>query len=143
MEAVFQPIGVVVKGLPKEAPRPRSKLEVESVIEVYEDYVPGLRGLEEYSHAIIVYQLNEVKGYKLSARPWGRSDMPEVGVFASRSPYRPNPIGLTVVEIMEVEPPRLVVRGLDAWEGTPVLDIKPYNYYDIVRCPRVPEWFVR
>jgi hypothetical protein len=56
---------------------------------------------------------------------------------------RPNPIAVSVAEIVSVEPPRLYLRGLDAWTGSPVLDIKPYDFYDIVRSPRVPDWFLR
>ncbi|MFZ8782963.1 MAG: TrmO family methyltransferase domain-containing protein [Desulfurococcaceae archaeon] len=70
-----------------------------------------------------------------------RLHSPEVGVFATRSPNRPNPIGITVVELLFIEKPIIRVRGLDAWTGTPVLDIKPYDYYDVVKNPRVPWWF--
>jgi tRNA (adenine37-N6)-methyltransferase len=77
-------------------------------------------------------------------RPRGRADMPEVGIFAQRAKDRPNPIGLTAVEIVAVGEDRLTVRGLDAVDGTPVLDIKPYYpAYDRVESPRVPEWVGR
>jgi tRNA (Thr-GGU) A37 N-methylase len=69
--------------------------------------------------------------------------MPEVGVFAFRGRVRPNPIGLTVCRLLEVRGCYLKVVGLDAYPGTPILDIKPYDYYDIVENPAVPEWFLR
>ncbi len=139
----LKPIGVVVEGLPRpgEGPRPPTRLAVVGVIRVYDEYVEGLRGLEEYSHAIILYWMHEAGEARLRLRPWGDERLPEVGVFATRFPSRPNPIGLSVVEILEVDPPLLRVKGLDAWPGSPVLDIKPYDYYDIVKRPRVPRWF--
>jgi tRNA-Thr(GGU) m(6)t(6)A37 methyltransferase TsaA len=142
-EISLKPIGVVVRGLPRGGGkgRPATRLAVEGVIRVYDEYSEGLSGLEGYSHAFIIYWMHEAGAPALKVRPWGDERLPEVGVFASRSPRRPNPIGLTVVEILEVDPPILRVRGLDAWPGTPVLDIKPYDYYDIVRRPRVPAWF--
>jgi tRNA (Thr-GGU) A37 N-methylase len=72
----------------------------------------------------------------------GIENYPLVGIFATRFPNRPNPIGVTVVEIVSVEKPLIRVKGLDAWTGTPVLDIKPYDYYDIVKNPKVPWWFI-
>lgn len=141
----LKPIGVVVDGLPRpgEGPRPSTRLAVVGVIRVYDEYVEGLRGLEEYSHAIILYWMHEAREARLKLCPWGDERLPEVGVFATRFPSRPNPIGLSVVEVLSVDPPLLRVKGLDAWPGSPVLDIKPYDYYDIVRKPRVPDWFER
>jgi tRNA-Thr(GGU) m(6)t(6)A37 methyltransferase TsaA len=141
--ACFEAIGFVEEGLPRpgEGPKVSSKYEVVSTIRVYDEYVEGLRGLEDYSHLVIVYWMHEVRELKLRVRPWGEERYPEVGIFATRFPPRPNPIGVTVVELVSLEPPRLRVRGLDAWTGSPVLDIKPYDYYDIVRRPRTPWWF--
>ena len=99
-----------------------------------------MRGIEGYSHIIVLYWMHEVNGFKLLGRPWKRVDLPLVGVFATRFPHRPNPIGLTVVELRSVEPPRLYVRGLDAWNGSPVIDLKPYDYHDVVKCPQIPNW---
>ncbi len=142
MESVcFRVIGWVERGLPKDPGETPSRYTYESIIRLMDDYSRGLEGLEEYSHAIIVYWLHEAREARVKTRPWGDEGLPEVGVFATRSPNRPNPIGVTVVEIVGVEPPRLRVRGLDAWTGTPVLDVKPYDYYDVVKRPRVPWWF--
>ena len=79
----------------------------------------------------------------LKVHPRGREDMPFVGAFATRTPYRPNPIGLTIVELLKVEGNVLTVRGLDAIDGTPVLDIKPFDYWDVAEGVRVPEWWAK
>ncbi len=135
-----RPIGVVDVGLDRDSQARGSRYTTLSVIRVYDQYVPGLVGLEEYSHVFVVYWMHEVREVRLTVRPWGREDLPHVGIFATRFPPRPNPIGLSVVELVGVDPPRVLVRGLDAWSGTPVLDLKPYDYYDVVRKPRVPGW---
>lgn len=140
----LEPIGYVEKGLPRrgEEPKPKSRFEVTSVIRLYEEYVDGLKGLEEYSHVIIVYFMHEAGEPVLTLKPWGDDSLPEVGIFATRFPRRPNPIGITVAKLVRVEPPRLLVRGFDGWTGSPILDVKPYDYYDIVKNPRVPRWFL-
>ena len=77
-------------------------------------------------------------------RPRGLDSMPEVGIFAQRAKDRPNPLGITVVPIVAVESDALVVRGIDAVNGTPVVDVKPYYpAYDRADAPRVPEWVDR
>ena len=140
LELILRPIGIVEEGLPRSKGGAKSRFSLTSKIRLFDEFVDGLEGLENYSHAFILYWFHEIEGHRLRARPFGGSDR-EVGIFATRSPHRVNPLGLTVVEILEVSPPLLIVRGLDAWSGSPVVDIKPYNYYDIVRCPGVPEWF--
>jgi tRNA-Thr(GGU) m(6)t(6)A37 methyltransferase TsaA len=69
--------------------------------------------------------------------------MPLLGVFATRTPYRPNPIGLTLVELLKIEANVLYVRGLDAFNGTPVLDIKPYDKWDVPENSKMPDWWMR
>ncbi len=142
MEIEYKPIGVVVRGL-DEGVRGCSRYQVVSEIMVYSEYVEGLRGLDEYSHILVVYHLDRVDGYRLVTRPWNRMDMPLVGVFATRFPYRPNPIGVSTVELLDIDGSIIRVRGLDAWTGSPVLDIKPYDYLDIVRKPRIPSWSLK
>jgi tRNA-Thr(GGU) m(6)t(6)A37 methyltransferase TsaA len=81
---------------------------------------------------------------ELTRRPRGRSDMPELGIFAQRAKHRPNPIGVTAVELIEKRDRVLRVRGLDAIDGSPILDLKPYvPAFDRVEAPRVPEWMER
>ena len=81
------------------------------------------------------------QGGEAYAEALGPGGPPEVGIFATRFPNRPNPLALTIVKIVEVDPPRLRVMGLDAWSGSPVLDIKPYDHLDVVNEFRTPDWF--
>ena len=120
---------------------------VVSEIRVRADYAPGLRGLDGFSHALVVFYMHESSfepATDLARRPRGREDMPEVGIFAQRAKHRPSPIGITAVEIVAVDGPILRVRGLDAIDGTPVLDVKPYvPAFDVRDGTRVPEWMQR
>ena len=120
---------------------------VVSEVRLEERYAPGLKGLEEFSHAVIVVWLHKAEfapEAHLRRRPQGREDMPCVGIFAQRARHRPNPIGVTAVEIVGVEGNVLRVRGLDAIDGTPVLDVRPYfPAYDCVEGASVPEWVDR
>ena len=109
-------------------------------------YVSGLKGLEGFSHAIILFYLDQAcyqKEKHLQRRPQNRDDMPLVGIFSQRGKDRPNRIGMTSVEIMAVTDDTLVVKGLDAVDGTPVLDIKPYYPAYDRRDAAVPEWVDR
>jgi len=118
--------------------------DVVSEVVLRRRYAAGLKGLGAYSHAYIIYFMHKArKRYKITTHPRGRRDLPRVGVFSTRSPGRPNPIGLTVVRLVRVRRSVLRVRGLDALDGTPVLDIKPYDYYDIHRRISVPKWFMK
>ena len=97
-----------------------------------EEYNFGLKGLEDFSHVIIIYHLDKAKYEKekhLQRRPQNRDDMPLVGIFSQRGKDRPNRIGMTSVKVVSVSEDRIVVEGLDAVDGTPVLDIKPYYMY--------------
>lgn len=117
---------------------------VVSNIIMNEDLADGLKGLEEFSHIIVVFHLNEaefIKDKHLVRRPQGREDMPYVGIFSQRAKDRPNPIGITAVKLLRVCGNRIEVQGLDAIDGTPVLDIKPYYpQYDLKENAVVPEW---
>lgn len=117
-----------------------------STIEVNPERAAGLRGLDGFSHALVIFWMHldpDREPPTLVRRPRGRADMPELGVFAQRGRMRPNPIGVTAVEVVRVEPGRLVVRGLDALDGTPVLDLKPYFPAFDRRDAQVPEWVGR
>jgi tRNA-Thr(GGU) m(6)t(6)A37 methyltransferase TsaA len=119
---------------------------IESSIEVEPEFSPGLAGLEAFSHALVVFFMHQDPGepFAIQRRPRGRADMPLLGVFAQRGRMRPNPIGITTAPIVRIEPARLVVRALDAIDGTPVLDLKPYvPAFDRVEGARVPEWMDR
>ena len=90
----------------------------------------GLQGLEGFSHVLVVFWLDQIAAFdpqkQLLRKPRGMEDMHELGVFAQRTKYRPNPIGVTAVELVGIRDHVVSVRGLDALEGTPVLDMKPY-----------------
>ena len=107
----------------------------------------GLVGLEQFSHVVVVFFMHQSSfdsTTDLVRRPQGRSDMPESGIFAQRAKHRPNPIGITAVELINVRGNVLTVKGLDAIDGTPVLDIKPYfPAFDRVEKALVPEWVDR
>ena len=111
------------------------------------NYAGALSGLEDFSHAIIITYLHQSRYEKvkhLQRRPRNLETMPKVGIFAQRSKDRPNPIGITVVEIISVGNDFLEVKRLDAIDETPVLDIKPYySYYDKIDFPVIPEWVNR
>ena len=117
-----------------------------SSIVLDEPYVSGLKGLEDFSHAIILFYLDQARYDRekhLQRRPQNRDDMPLTGIFAQRAKDRPNQIGMTTVEILSVTEDTLDVKGLDAVDGTPVLDIKPYYPAYDKREASVPEWVDR
>lgn len=115
-----------------------------SRIQLLPQYKGSLVGLEDFSHAIIVTYLNQAKYIRekhLQRRPRGIASMPIVGIFSQRVKDRPNPIGVTTVEITGVGEDYLEVRGLDAVDATPVIDIKPYfPQFDRIEKPKIPEW---
>jgi len=117
-------------------------------VRIHQEFCRGLEGIEGFSHLIILYWFhlrdNEEDRRVLRVVPRRRPHAPLVGVFASRSPSRPNPIGLCVVRLIRVEGCTLYVRGLDAFEGSPILDIKPYlPDSDAVPEAVVPAWVGR
>jgi tRNA-Thr(GGU) m(6)t(6)A37 methyltransferase TsaA len=97
-----------------------------SEVVIDEKFADGLMGLEENELITIVFYFDKVYGYNLRLHPRGDMSRPVTGVFNTRSQFRPNPIGVTAVRLKSVEDNRLVVEGLDAIDGTPVLDIKPH-----------------
>jgi len=121
--------------------------EVVARIELLPAYRGGLLGLAQFSHVIAITWLHEAHfdpTCHLQRRPRGLSAMPMVGIFAQRAKDRPNPLGMTAVKIHEVGVDFVAVRGLDAIDGTPVLDLKPYYpHYDRVENAIVPEWVER
>lgn len=121
----------------------KDKSRISQII-LNENLVEGLDGIEDFSHIFVLFWLNEVanKPRGLKLHPRGRMDMPLLGVFALRTNLRPNPIGLTLVELLKVEGNVLTIRGLDAFDGTPVLDIKPADPWDAAK-ERVPDWWVK
>ncbi|XHH07542.1 MAG: tRNA (N6-threonylcarbamoyladenosine(37)-N6)-methyltransferase TrmO [Candidatus Bathyarchaeia archaeon] len=113
-----------------------------SKIELREDLTEALEGLAEFSHIFVLFYLNQITNEELPFKihPQGRTELPLVGVYATRTSLRPNQIGLTVVELLKIEGSILTVRGLDAYNDSPVLDIKPYDLWDSKSEIKVPEW---
>lgn len=140
-----EPIGVVKNGV-AEATDENWGSGV-SEIRLRPELADGLRGLETFSHAVVVFLMHAAVFEAVShlvRRPRDRADMPALGIFAQRARHRPNPIGVTTVAIDRVEGASLFVRGLDAIDGTPVLDLKPhFPIYDSPGTPRVPGWVDR
>lgn len=96
----------------------------EGTLDILPEFEAGLTDIEGFSHLFVIWEFHRHEGYELTATP-PTDDRPH-GVFATRSPRRPNPIGLTTVELLAREGARLRVRGVDMLDGTPILDIKPY-----------------
>jgi tRNA-Thr(GGU) m(6)t(6)A37 methyltransferase TsaA len=101
-----------------------AKHEAEGVLDILAEFAPGLTDIEGFSHLFVIWAFDRSEGFELAVTP--PSDARPHGVFATRSPRRPNPIGLTVVELLYREGTGLHVRGIDMLDGTPILDIKPY-----------------
>ena len=117
-----------------------------SEIHIRPELSEALDGITEYSHLHVLFWLHEIsmeKRMTLKVQPRGRTDLPFTGIFAVRTNLRPNPIGLTLVKLVGVEGNVLTVRGLDAFNGTPVLDIKPYDFRDIAKEVKVPNWWIK
>ena len=138
----FRPIGFVKS--PVTEPVDEDWGSIVSRIHLAEPWGRGLKGLDEFSHLVVVFHMHQAShnpDTDLLRRPQGRADMPEVGIFAQRARHRPNPIGITAVKLLEIQGSTLTVQGLDAIDGSPVLDIKPYvPEFDRVARPGVPEW---
>ena len=144
MEIVMTPIGVVRNEAEERKDVSWGDDISSSVLD--EQYAPGLEGLDGFSHAIILFYLDQAKFDRekhLQRRPRNRDDMPLAGIFAQRGKDRPNRIGITSVKIVSVSEGSLVVKGLDAVDGTPVLDIKPYYPAYDKRDASVPAWVDR
>ena len=120
--------------------------DVVSDIVVDGSLTEALDNLDEFSHIIVIYWMHRLakKQVPIKVRPMGRPGRPLVGLFASRSPNRPNPIGKATVKLLQRQGNVLKVKGLDAIDGSPVIDIKPYiPGYDSVTDTKVPAWITR
>jgi tRNA-Thr(GGU) m(6)t(6)A37 methyltransferase TsaA len=130
----YRPIGIIHS--PHKSPegtpiQPTGAKGVEGKIEIFPDYAAGLADLAGFSHIFILYHFHLSRDYSLKIKPF--LDDRKRGLFATRAPSRPNPIGLSVVRLMDIKDGNLHVRDIDVVDGTPLLDIKPY----------VPEFDVR
>lgn len=127
MHITFQPIGLIhspFKRLEDMPIQPTSEGSAAGYLEVYPQFVGGLKDLEGFSHIYLLYHLHQARQHKLLVTPF--LDTQPRGVFATRAPNRPNPIGLSLVALARIEDNRVHVANLDVLDGTPLLDIKPY-----------------
>ena len=126
-DVTYRPIGVVYTPFATPADMPIQTVAAQGIVgrvEVEEAYAAGLKDLEGFSHLWLLTHLHEVKGYNLEVTPF--LDTQPHGVFATRSPRRPNPLGLSLVRLVQVEGSVLHIEEVDLVNGTPLLDIKPY-----------------
>ncbi len=140
---ILNPIGIVKTETANDEVKEKATI---SQIVLKRELIEALDGVADFSHLFVLFWLNETSSEDrktLKVYPRGRKDMPLLGVFATRTMLRPNPIGLTLVELVKAEGNVLTVRGLDAFNGTPVLDIKPFDPKDMAKDTRVPQWWLR
>lgn len=141
----LEPIGTVKSPITEEVVEHWGEVVSEIVLD--EALAPGLQGLEQFSHLLVIFYMHQAQfnpSTDLLRRPRGRADMPLLGIFAQRPKMHPNPIGITTVQLLEVTGNRVKVKGLDAIDNTPILDIKPYfPIFDRVDNARTPEWVDR
>ena len=142
----LEAIGIVRNGI-KQPMKPGYDWErVVSDIVIDSSLSEALDNLDEFSHIIVLYWLHQAARERLPTRvhPRGNQELPLVGLFATRSPHRPNPVGKATVRLLERQNNILKVKGLDAIDGTPVIDIKPYiPGYDAATDATVPSWITK
>ena len=127
MSIKYKPIGFIHTPFkePKGVPiQPVAGKDIEGKIEILPDYVEGLKDLEGFSHIILIYHLHLSKKASLLVKPY--MDEKLRGVFATRAPSRPNPIGLSIVRLVKIKGNMIYIKDVDIVDGTPLLDIKPY-----------------
>jgi tRNA-Thr(GGU) m(6)t(6)A37 methyltransferase TsaA len=151
MEIRFKPIGVIhTRASEAEV---KEKGDRDGEIEIYPEFADGLDGIDGYSHLFVLVYFDrlrpeqigplKVKPRGLVRRGFKLEDLPELGVFALDSPTRPNPIGLTLVRVVKRDGNRILVQGLDFFDGTPVLDLKGYRPQYRTDDYTMPQWFRR
>jgi len=125
-EYTMRPIGVIHSPFTDQAQTPiqPSRSQAIGQVEVYPEFAEGLQDVDGFSHLILLYVFHRSSGFTLTVKPF--LDDQTRGLFATRYPCRPNPIGLSIVRLTEREGCRLTIQGVDVLDGTPVLDIKPY-----------------
>ena len=127
MKIIYHPIGIIhspFTDLVSMPIQPVSDAGAPGRIEIYPPFIAGLQDLDGFSHIILLYHLHEVQTTALTVTPF--LDSTPHGIFATRAPTRPNPIGLSVVKLLRIEGPNLFIERLDILNGTPLLDLKPY-----------------
>ena len=127
MSINIAPIGIIetpfddLKGMPIQ---PSGADKIQGTIIIDKEYEEGLSDLEGFSHIILLYHFHKSKGYNLMVKPF--MDDQQRGLFSTRAPRRPNPIGLSIVQLIKIENNKISIQGIDVLNGTPLIDIKPY-----------------
>lgn len=126
MEFIMKPIGVIHSPFTEKSQTPVQPVFSNAVgrVEVYPEFAEGLQDLEGFSHIFLFYVFHEANDFSLRVKPF--LDDKIHGLFATRYPHRPNPIGFSVVRLLEKQASALKIEGVDVLDGTPLLDIKPY-----------------
>jgi tRNA-Thr(GGU) m(6)t(6)A37 methyltransferase TsaA len=127
MEVIYKPIGIIhspFKSLKEMPIQPTSAVSGSGIVEIYPEFVDGLKDLEGFSHIYLLYHFHKVNLSNLIVTPF--LDRETRGIFATRAPSRPNPIGLSLVELARIENNLIYVERVDVLNETPLLDIKPY-----------------
>ena len=138
----FHPIGIIHSpfhdpaGMPVQ---PNGAQDVQGTIDLDPELAAGLQDLNGFSHIILLYHFDRTSDYILTARPF--LDDVEHGIFAIRAPRRPNPIGLSVVRLIDISGHTLTIQGVDMLDGTPLLDIKPFVPYIDAPLAERSGWF--
>jgi tRNA-Thr(GGU) m(6)t(6)A37 methyltransferase TsaA len=151
-QIVLKPVGVVHTKASDSQIKEEHR-DVEAVVEIFPEFEEALEGLDGYSHLLLLSYFHKlrpdqigplkVKPKRATRRGFKLEELPTVGVFALDSPTRPNPIGLTLVRLLKRQGRRLFVKGIDVFDGTPVIDIKPYQPDCQVDKYAVPEWYLK
>ena len=122
----MHPIGIIHSPFndPNQTPIQSARSDARGRVEIYKNYEAGLQDLEEFSHIYLLYLFHRSQGYSLLVKPF--LDDQVHGLFTTRYPKRPNPIGISIVRLLERQSNMLEIEGVDVLDGTPLLDIKPY-----------------
>ena len=138
-ELRYKPIGIIHSPFkqPHGTPiQPAGAQDIEGTVEIASEYVEGLKDIEGFSHIILIYHFHLSKGYSLAVKPY--MDDQSRGLFATRAPSRPNPIGISIVRLVRVDENMLHIKGVDIVDGTPLLDIKPYvPEFDTLKAEKI------
>jgi tRNA-Thr(GGU) m(6)t(6)A37 methyltransferase TsaA len=124
---VYRPIGIIhtpFRELENMPIQPSGAAGICGTVDLYPEFAEGLKDLDGFSHLILLYRFHESRGYSLTVTPF--LDSETRGVFATRAPKRPNPIGLSIVRLVRIQGSTLGIENVDILDGTPLLDIKPY-----------------
>lgn len=149
---VLKPLGVIHTHASDNQIKEENR-GIEAIVEIFPEFEEALEGLDGYSHLFILSYLHrlrpeqigplKVKPKRATRRGFRLEELPTLGVFALDSPTRPNPIGLTLVRLLKRQGRQLFVAGIDLFDGTPIIDIKPYQHDYQVNKYTMPEWYLK